>query len=107
MPIDGSSSSSSFGCAHQRAADGEHLLLAAGHRARLLLLALLEAREQVEDAVEVLADPLAVAAQVGAQLEVLAHGHALEALAALGRLADAQPHDLLRRQQRDLLAVEA
>jgi hypothetical protein len=29
MPIDGSSSSSSFGFGHQRAADREHLLLAA------------------------------------------------------------------------------
>ena len=51
MPIDGSSSSSSFGSRHQRAADREHLLLAAGHRARLLLLALLQPREQLEDAV--------------------------------------------------------
>ena len=37
MPIDGSSSSSSFGPRHQRPADREHLLLAAGHRAGLLV----------------------------------------------------------------------
>ena len=46
--------------------------------------------------------PRAVAAQERAELEVLAHGHAREAAPALGRLADAEPHDLLRRQQRDL-----
>ena len=45
-PIDGSSSSSSRGPGHQRPADGEHLLLAAGHRAADLLLALRQPREQ-------------------------------------------------------------
>ena len=55
MPIEGSSSISSRGPGHQRAADREHLLLAAGHRPRLLPLALLQAREQLEHALEVLA----------------------------------------------------
>ena len=41
---------------HQRAADRAHLLLAAGHRAGLLARALLQPREELEDAVEVLAD---------------------------------------------------
>ena len=40
--------------AHQRAADREHLLLAAGERAGGLLLALLQARENAEDVVEIL-----------------------------------------------------
>ena len=46
---------------HQRAADGEHLLLAAGERAGHLARALLEPREQVEDALEVAAMPLVAA----------------------------------------------
>ena len=39
--------------AHQRAADGQHLLLAAGQRAGQLRAALLQARKQVVDALEV------------------------------------------------------
>ena len=50
-----------LGLRHQRAADREHLLLAAGQRPALLLLALLQAREERVDAVEVLADALLVA----------------------------------------------
>ena len=41
-----------------------------------------------------ISDAGVVAAQVRAELQVLAHGHALEALAALRRLADAEPDDL-------------
>ena len=91
---------------HQRPADREHLLLAAGHRARLLVLALLQAREQVEDALEVLADPV-VAAAVGAHVEVLADGHPREAVASLRREGDPAADDLLRRDAGDLLALEA
>ena len=89
---------------HQRAAHREHLLLAAGHRARLLRLALLQAREQLEDALEVVADLGVVGAGERAELEVLAHGHAREAVAALGRLRDAQLDDLLWPAAADLLA---
>ena len=56
-PIDGSSSMSSFGSRHQRPPDRAHLLLAAGQRARLLVLALGEPREEREDAVETLLMP--------------------------------------------------
>src|SRR5215211_8118378 len=82
-----------LGARHQCPSDGEHLLLAARHGARLLLLALLETREELEYALEVSAY-LGVAAEVGAQLEVLARGHALEAMPSLGRLRDPQPHDV-------------
>ena len=95
-PIDGSSSSSSFGRAISAAADREHLLLAAGERPRLLALALGEAREEVEDAVEILVDVAALLALVGAHLEVLEHGHPREDAAALRRLRDAHAHDLVR-----------
>src|SRR5918997_7153347 len=43
-----------LGTAHEGAPDGEHLLLAAAHGARLLAGTLLEAGEEVEDAVHVL-----------------------------------------------------
>src|SRR3954447_5190256 len=95
-----------LGVGHQRAPDGEHLLLAARHRARLLLLALLETREQLEDTVHVVVHAR-VAAQVGAEVEVLAHGHALEAVPSLRRLRDPEPDDVLRSRLGDLLAVEA
>src|SRR5205823_9614668 len=96
-----------LGLGPQRAPDREHLPLAAGPRARLLLLALLAPREQLVDAVHVLADPVRVLAQVGAQVEVLADAHAREAVAALGRERDPALDDLLRGRLADLLAVEA
>src|SRR3712207_7034198 len=77
-----------LGLGHQRAADGQHLLLAAGHRAALLPLALLEAREQRVDPVEVAADAVGVAAGEGAHLEGLEHRHAREDPPSLGRLGD-------------------
>ena len=49
---------------------------------------------------------LAVGADVGAHVEVLPDRHAGEAAAALGRLADAELHALVRRQVGDVLAVE-
>ena len=49
-PSDGSSSSSSFGSRHQRAADREHLLLAAGQQPGALLRGAPQAREELEDA---------------------------------------------------------
>ena len=105
-PIEGSSSSSSFGWRHQRAPDRAHLLLAAGHRPRLLGLALGEAREEREDAVDVLLHPRLVLALEGAHLEVLEHGHPREELAALGRLRDAAADDVVRGGVRDVLAAE-
>ena len=49
-PIDGSSSSSSFGSRHQRARHREHLLLAARERAGDLVAPLLQAREALRTA---------------------------------------------------------
>ena len=43
---------------HERATHGQHLLLATGHRAGLLGAALLEAREEVVDAGDVVVDLL-------------------------------------------------
>ncbi len=69
-PSDGSSSRSDARLRHQRPADREHLLLAAGERARRLAQPLLQAREQGEDPLEIGRDA-AVPARVGAHLEVL------------------------------------
>src|SRR5262249_42343659 len=60
---------------HQRAADREHLLLAAAERAGELAPALAQAREPLEHLAERALDGLAVAPAVGAHLEVLEHGH--------------------------------
>ena len=60
-----------LGAGHQPAAHREHLLLAAGQRAALLGDALLEAREELEDTLEVGLDAVLVLAKERAHLEVL------------------------------------
>src|SRR3954453_8855383 len=91
---------------HERAADRDHLLLAAGEGPRALLLSFREPGKERVDAFEVAAELRAVTALEGAHLEVLEHGHAWEQLAALGRLRDAEPHDVVRRFSGDVLAAE-
>ena len=92
--------------AHQRAPDGQHLLLAAGQRAAALGEAFLQAREQREDAFQPRgAVGLAAVGGVGAHLQVLRHAHAREDSAAFRRLRDAQPRDLVGRHAGDVLAV--
>ena len=91
--------------AHQRAAHREHLLLAAGERAALLGDALLEAREELEDVVEVGLDLVLVLAQERAHLEVLHDGHAREDATTLGNLDDALAGDDVRLRAADRLAL--
>src|ERR671917_1086071 len=95
-----------LGAAHQGASDGEHLLLAPAHRAGLLLYALLQAGEELEDAVHVPADAVAVVAVVGAHLQVLADRHAREDLAPLRALGYALLYHVVGGDVLDLLAVE-
>ena len=90
--------------AHQRAADREHLLLAAGKAVCLLAAALAEAREVAVDAVDV-ALHVAIAADVGAQAQVLHHRELHEQLAALRDVRDAQGDDLLRGAAVDAVAM--
>ena len=73
----GSSSISSARLAHQRAADGEHLPLAARERAGELGAPLAQAREQHEDLVERLGAVLAAEADlaVGAEQQVVLDRH--------------------------------
>ena len=92
---------------HQGPADRAHLLLAAGHRPRLLRLALGQAGEEREHAVEVLLQAGLGLALEGAHLEVLEHRHPREELAALRGLRDAAGDDVVRRVVGDVLAAEA
>src|SRR5581483_12042892 len=91
---------------HERATDRAHLLLAAGHRPRLLAAPFGEAGEELEHAIHVLADGRAVAALKRTHLEVLRDRHARKELAPLGRLRDAALHDRVRRVVGDLAALE-
>ena len=91
---------------HQRTADRAHLLLAARHRPGLLRLPLGQAREQMEDALEILLQPALVLALERAHLEVLEHGHPREQLPPLGRLGDAAGDDVVRGVVGDVLAAE-
>jgi len=77
-PSEGSSSSSSLGRAIQGAGDRAHLLLTPGHRPGLLGAALVQPREEAEDALHVLADTGLVVPLERPHLEVLGHRHARE-----------------------------
>ena len=76
--------------AEQRPRHGEHLLLAPGQGAGLLIDPLPQAGEQLEHPFSVLGDLGGVLADEGAEIEVLRDGHPVEDLAAFGGLADAQ-----------------
>ena len=92
---------------HERATDREHLLLATGERACELFCALLEAREELVHAREVALDAAALLARVGPHQKVVEHDHPRKEAPALGRLADADPHDLVGLGLREVASVEA
>ena len=81
--------------AHQRAAEREHLLLAARERPGALASALLHPREVLGDALDVLLD-LTVAPRVRAEAQVLGHGQVDEGAAPFGHVGDARPRRGLR-----------
>src|SRR3954451_18865009 len=92
---------------HQRPADGQHLLLAAGHRPGRLRRPLLQPREQRVDPVEVLGGGrLAVLARVRAHLQVLQHGHPREDAPSLGSLGDAELDPLVGGHVGDVAPLE-
>src|SRR6185295_15984968 len=95
-----------LGAAHQAAADGEHLLLAAGERAGELVVAFLEAREHGEDVVESSFRLAARAREEAADLEVLEHAQAGEDLPPLGDLADAEVAGDMRLAAGNVLPLE-
>ena len=83
---------------HQRAADGAHLLLAAGDVAGGRAAALLEPRKIGVDEIEIAAHRRAgAAAREGAGQQVLLDREMREAMAALHDLDAAAPHQLVRR----------
>jgi len=91
---------------HQRAADGEHLLLATGQRSGELLTPLLQHRERVEDARHVLCDLPAIGADEGAELQMLLHRHLWPDLALLRTVRDAEADDDVGIGALDRLAAE-
>ena len=91
---------------HQRAADCEHLLLAAGKRAGKLRVALLEPREQAKDTLNVpWLGGLALA--LPGDGEVFTHRQRWKDPAALRDEADAEPRNPLGAQAADGLAKQA
>ena len=91
---------------HERAPDGEHLLLPAGERPRDLLLPLFQDREVGEDVFERRGVFRAVTPRVGAERQVLRDGQLLENAPPLGDLCHAERHQLVCRGGGDVLAVE-
>jgi hypothetical protein len=87
----------------ERAADREHLLLAAGQRCAADVLAPRQAGEQLVDA---LRRPLRAARRPD-DLEVLVDRQGLEQPATLGDVADPRTRDLVRGLAQDLLAGDA
>src|SRR5258708_24027286 len=86
---------------HQRAADGEHLLLAAGELVAVVAMAGLELREERIYALE-----RPRAAPPGGGDEVFADGEVGEDLAAFGHQADARLRDAVGGQAADPLAIK-
>ena len=84
-----------LGLGHQRAAHGEHLLLAAGEGAGGLLAAFSEDREEVVGALDVLLDARLVVAEEGAELEVLLDRQPGEDVPSLGGVGEAEGDDLV------------
>src|SRR6266851_8910621 len=93
---------------HQRAADRQHLLLAAGERAGVLTCALAQSREQRVDPFDVLVDLARrrLAADERAHRQVLPHRHPAEDPARLGYERDAAPDDLAGGEPVKPLALE-
>ena len=91
---------------HQRTADREHLLLAAGERAGRLLELLAQHREEVEHLLQRLRAARLRGAAEAAELQVLLHRHFGKEPAAFGHEGDAGLAVAMRRQARDVGAVD-
>ena len=94
------------GAGHERPGDGEHLLFAAAQSPAFLMPALGENREEGKDVFEILAHRGPVAAQIGADIEVLQDRELGEDMPPFRHLTDTPGHDPVRRQTADLLAVK-
>ena len=103
-----------IGVAHERAAEREHLLLAAGEHARFGALARLERLKQLEHVLHAPrrapGRPLIRAlfrALFFAQQQVLAHGQARKDIAAFGHITQPQAGDFMRGPPQQRLAAPA
>ena len=85
---------------HQRAADRDHLLLAAGEQPGGLGAPLAQAREQVEHGLELAPALRAAGQRHAARAQVLLDRQPREDAPALGHLDDARAHDLGGRRAR-------
>jgi hypothetical protein len=89
---------------HQGPRDRQHHLLAARKLARNAAAALGEDREQLHHSVQIAAH-LAVAAQIGAEPQVLEHGHGAEDLPPLGAMGEPRGDDPGRREPGEVMAL--
>src|SRR3569623_2751806 len=96
-----------LGAVHEGAADGEHLLLAAREQRAVLVLALLEDREQREGVIAALAKRWRAGDGEAAKLEVLAHAEAAQDVAAFRDMHDTEARDVARLLADALLALAA
>src|SRR5256885_2519717 len=95
-----------LGLGHQPAGDGQHLLLAAREGAANLVQALPDPWEERQDVLLVTADPVPVVTPVGPQAEIVSHAHAVEDASPLRNMTDAEAHDLVRCEARDVPASQ-
>ena len=91
--------------AHQGAANGQHLLLAARHEAGALAGALLQAREQFENMLHAGVD-FGRGQEEAAHLQVVRHRHVGKDAPAFGRNGNALAHDFVCRQVGDFFTFE-
>ena len=92
--------------AHQGAAHRQHLLFAAGKRARLLVAAFLQAWEHVEHHGKIVRHVRPVFETERAHFKVFLHAHAREHVASFGNMRHAEGHDLIVRRFQQVHAVE-
>src|SRR6267142_87842 len=92
---------------HEGAADGAHLLLAAGHAAGELAMALPKTRKQLVDDVELLAEFRPGRRREAAYSQIVFDRHAREQAAALRHVGDAELDDPVRRRRRQIGALQA
>src|SRR5260370_1056500 len=104
-PLGGLVEQQHLGAAHERAAEGEHLLLAAGEGVAALPIPLPQARKLGQDFLQ---EGTAVrAVQVDADEQVLLYGEIGENHPPLGHVAEAPTRALAGRELRQVLAIEA
>ncbi|KAG0775612.1 hypothetical protein G6F22_013171 [Rhizopus arrhizus] len=92
--------------AHQRASNGQHLAVPAGHGARQLLAPLLQAGKQGVDPLQAFAVDALVAHRVSPQPQVLLHRLAREHACTSRDHRDTLRHQLVGRRARDLAPFE-